>query len=117
MKQLAVGFALAGLVLVACSSDSGANPTPQPVVSDPDPTSVPFQSADARDPTPTLVPTRVAFQLSNVPDSTPTPVPTAGAKKDGPSESTSDVSCMVPVLGRSVTDDIVYRGRTPATEE
>ena len=87
MKQFAMGFILVGLVLVACSSDSGANPTPQPVVSDPGPTSVPFQSADARDPTPTsvpfqsadardptptLVPTRVAFQLSNVPDSTPT---------------------------------------------
>jgi len=118
---------LAALVLVACSTDSGANPTPQPIVSDSGPTSVPFQSSDAPDPTPTLVPTRVAFQLSNVPDSTPTPVPTPGAKKDGPSESTAkkdgpsestyDVSCMVSVLGRSVTDDIVYRGRTPAAEE
>jgi photosystem II stability/assembly factor-like uncharacterized protein len=117
MKQLARGFTLAALVLVACSTDSGANPTPQPIVSDSGTTSVPFQSSDARDPTPTLVPTRVAFQLSNVPGSTPTPVPTRGAKKDGPSESTYDVNCMVPVLGRSVTDDIVYRGRTAADEE
>jgi len=65
--------------------------------SDTGPTSTPQQSAD------------------------PTPTATDRTGDSGPTntvnESTYDVNCMDPVLGKSVTDEIVYSGRAATDEE
>ncbi|MQF69061.1 hypothetical protein FIM12_01805 [SAR202 cluster bacterium AD-804-J14_MRT_500m] len=101
-------FALAALTQLSCSSES------KEATSNPSATSQSNLSSSL--PTPTSMPTALAGRSSPAPvGATNTQVPASGSKGEV-NEQTYDPSCMEPILGRTVTDDLVYRGR-PATPE
>ena len=90
MRPLIIVFGLVVLLGMACSSDTG-------------PASTPKQSTD-------LIPIRVPIA--------PVLDHSGGNEPANPvDESTYDVDCMVPILGRSLTDDIVYGDRGATAEE
>ena len=100
-------FALAALTQLSCSSGS------KETASDPSTTS---QSESSSSTTSTSNPTALPSRSSPEPEGrTNTQVP-AGVSEGEVNEQTYDPSCMDPILGRTATDNIIYKGR-PATPE
>jgi photosystem II stability/assembly factor-like uncharacterized protein len=100
---VAAGLAL--FFLVACSSDTASKPETQSAASTTSAVTAPSPVISAS--TPTRVP---------IPTAAPS---TAGStvSKDAVSESTYDIDCMVPILGRKLTDNIIHGGRSPTSDE
>jgi photosystem II stability/assembly factor-like uncharacterized protein len=95
MRQIVIIVGLAGLLLIACSSATGPISAPEPT-----PTASSTGPISAPEPTPTA----------------PKPI-VSNTPKDTVNESTYDVDCMDQILGKRLTDDIVYGNRSPTSQE
>ena len=109
MKKISFCIALLGLLLVTWSCGGGSAPTSEQTAPAHTVTSVPSATSQMQrgsSSTPTPVPTELPAQSTvKSMGETPASVPSSGSNSVV-NQSTYDINCMVPFLGRNVVDAI-----------